>query len=357
MIAPADIDRARGRFDVIAAELPLRRQGRELAGCCPFHAEKTASFYVAPDKGFFHCFGCGAHGTAIDYLMRTRNLDFLEAVRELLDLPAQRPKAAPPTAPRLEPARDTSADIADILAGCGPVSDTTAAWLYLRLRGLIDPQHRRAPAALLAHPKLYCHETRRDMHAMVAPLTNSDGVVTAVQRFYLRPSVVVSGDNASSDNRADVKARKKTLGSMDDGAVQLAPPGTRLGLAEGVETALAAQRIFGMPVWAVCGTARFGYPRHWRESHPAPGERARVWIPPDHPPRDVDSHPVDERAPSVWIPASVEHLIVFGDRGLAGETCATHAARWYSRQGVPAEAVFPDEGFDDFNDELLGARR
>jgi DNA primase len=357
MIAPADIERARHRFDIIAADVALKRQGRELAGCCPFHAEKTASFYVAPDKGFFHCFGCGAHGTAIDYVMRTRHLDFPEAVRELLDLPAQQARAAPQAAPRPEPARDTSAEIAEILAGCGPVGDTTAAWLYLRLRGLLDRYHRTAPAALRAHPRLYCHETRQAVPAMVAPLTNSQGVVTAVQRFFLRGSAVVYGDDASADNRADLKARKKTLGTMGDGAVQLAPAGPRLGLAEGVETALAAQRLFTMPVWAVCGTARFGYPRHWRESHPAPGERARIWIPPERPPREVEAHQVDERAPSVWVPDGVDDLVVFGDAGFAGETCARHAARWYSRHGLPAEAVFPANGYGDFNDELLGARR
>ena len=57
--------------------------GASIAGLCPFHNEKTPSFYVVEDKGFFHCFGCGAHGDAIGFVMRADNLDFIEAVERL----------------------------------------------------------------------------------------------------------------------------------------------------------------------------------------------------------------------------------------------------------------------------------
>ena len=71
--------------------------GREHAGLCPFHNEKTPSFYVVEDKGFFHCFGCGAHGDAIGFVMRADNLDFIEAVERLageagLAVPQQTPQ-------------------------------------------------------------------------------------------------------------------------------------------------------------------------------------------------------------------------------------------------------------------------
>ena len=73
------------------------RRGREHSGLCPFHNEKTPSFYVVEDKGFFHCFGCGAHGDAIGYVMRADNLDFIEAVERLageagLAVPQQTPQ-------------------------------------------------------------------------------------------------------------------------------------------------------------------------------------------------------------------------------------------------------------------------
>jgi DNA primase len=71
--------------DLIDGRVPLKKKGREYAACCPFHSEKTPSFYVAPDKQFYHCFGCGAHGTALSFLMEYDNMDFRDAVRELAD--------------------------------------------------------------------------------------------------------------------------------------------------------------------------------------------------------------------------------------------------------------------------------
>lgn len=69
--------------EVIDTRVPLKKAGREYQACCPFHNEKTPSFTVSPNKQFYHCFGCGAHGTAISFLMEYENLDFIEALKEL----------------------------------------------------------------------------------------------------------------------------------------------------------------------------------------------------------------------------------------------------------------------------------
>ena len=69
--------------EVIGRRVQLKKAGKEFKGCCPFHDEKTPSFTVVPDKGFYHCFGCGAHGTAIGFLMDHDHLDFVEAVESL----------------------------------------------------------------------------------------------------------------------------------------------------------------------------------------------------------------------------------------------------------------------------------
>ena len=69
--------------EVIDSRVPLKKAGREYTACCPFHNEKTPSFTVSPNKQFFHCFGCGAHGTALGFLMDYEHLDFVEAVEEL----------------------------------------------------------------------------------------------------------------------------------------------------------------------------------------------------------------------------------------------------------------------------------
>ncbi len=69
--------------ELIDSRVPLKKAGREYQACCPFHNEKTPSFTVSPSKQFYHCFGCGAHGTAIGFLMEYDHMDFVEAIEEL----------------------------------------------------------------------------------------------------------------------------------------------------------------------------------------------------------------------------------------------------------------------------------
>jgi len=77
LIARADI------VEIIGSRVALKKAGREFKACCPFHNEKTPSFWVSPDKQFYHCFGCGAHGTALGFLMQYDQLPFPEAVEDL----------------------------------------------------------------------------------------------------------------------------------------------------------------------------------------------------------------------------------------------------------------------------------
>ena len=77
LIARADI------VEVIGKRAQLKKAGREYKACCPFHDEKTPSFTISPDKGFYHCFGCGAHGTVIGFLMDFEHLSFVEAIESL----------------------------------------------------------------------------------------------------------------------------------------------------------------------------------------------------------------------------------------------------------------------------------
>ncbi|MGY8565303.1 DNA primase [Paracidovorax citrulli] len=85
-IPDAFIDDLLARSDiveVVGSRVPLKRQGKEYSARCPFHDERSASFTVSPTKQFYHCFGCGAHGTAISFLMNYDRLEFLDAVDEL----------------------------------------------------------------------------------------------------------------------------------------------------------------------------------------------------------------------------------------------------------------------------------
>ncbi|SDY04946.1 DNA primase [Allochromatium warmingii] len=87
-LPPEWIDQLLARTDLvelIGSRLQLRKAGREFQAQCPFHVEKTPSFYVSPIKQFYHCFGCGAHGNAIGFLMEYDRLAFREAVEELAE--------------------------------------------------------------------------------------------------------------------------------------------------------------------------------------------------------------------------------------------------------------------------------
>jgi DNA primase len=94
IVARADI------IELIGARVPLKKAGREYRACCPFHNEKTPSFWVNPVKQFYHCFGCGAHGTVLSFLMNHDRLPFVEAVEELASrLGLEVPRESTPGAP------------------------------------------------------------------------------------------------------------------------------------------------------------------------------------------------------------------------------------------------------------------
>jgi len=126
--APQFLDDIRSRVtlsDVIARRVKLIRRGREHTGLCPFHNEKTPSFTVNDDKGFFHCFGCGAHGDVIGFVMRTEGLSFPEAVERLAgEAGLQVPVASPEERHRAK-ARET----------LHTVNEAACAWFERQLRG------------------------------------------------------------------------------------------------------------------------------------------------------------------------------------------------------------------------------
>ncbi len=72
--------------DVIGRKIPLTKKGQNYWGCCPFHNEKTPSFSVSEEKGFYHCFGCGEHGDIISFTMKSENIDFKTAISELANM-------------------------------------------------------------------------------------------------------------------------------------------------------------------------------------------------------------------------------------------------------------------------------
>lgn len=100
-LTPAWLDELRARTQLstlVARTVKITKAGREYKGCCPFHNEKTPSFYVNDEKGFYHCFGCSAHGDAIRWMTDHRGLPFMDAVKELADAAGLEVPAADPQA-------------------------------------------------------------------------------------------------------------------------------------------------------------------------------------------------------------------------------------------------------------------
>jgi len=130
LIARADV------VEVIGERIALKKAGREYKAVCPFHDEKTPSFTVSPQKGFYHCFGCGAHGTSIGFLMNYENLSFIDAVEALAEMLGLE---VPSDGPEHNTSRENT--LYDILAEADQIyraalRDSPAAIEYLKQRGI-----------------------------------------------------------------------------------------------------------------------------------------------------------------------------------------------------------------------------
>jgi len=134
-LSPQWLDELRARTllsSIVAPSVKLIRAGREWKACCPFHNEKTPSFTINDDKGFYHCFGCGAHGDAIRFLTDHRGLPFMDAVKELaakagMEVPAPDPKA--------QERAERAASLTDVMAAC-------QTWFAEQIQGIAGASAR-----------------------------------------------------------------------------------------------------------------------------------------------------------------------------------------------------------------------
>ena len=178
-LSPAFLDELRARTSLsalIGKTTKLTKAGREMRGCCPFHNEKTPSFYVNDDKGFYHCFGCSAHGDAIRWMTDQRGLPFMDAVKELaqsagLELPAMDRQ---------------SAEKAERAKGLHEAMADAAAWFVEQLGGIAG-----AEARALLDRRGITPETARAFGMGFAP--DSRGKLKAALKTYGDPMLVEAG--------------------------------------------------------------------------------------------------------------------------------------------------------------------
>lgn len=322
-VNPAQIAAAKINVAVYREHVKLSRSGEWLTGLCPFHDDRSPSFAVK--DGDWICFaGCG-RGDAIDFIRRLRNLDFATAVEVLAGRGLEpSPRAARASVlssssstidGRLSPPASTPLFIQRLWDSAG--EDRRAAD-YLWSRGI---SLRALPSALRGHGSVFCSETADRRPAMLAAIRSGpQGTLTAIQVTYLR-HISYAGD-AKGFRETELVIPKRTHGHMLDGAVRLFEPTDTLGLAEGVETAMALRRVElfpTTPVWATAGVSRL---------------------------------------PHIWIPSTVKQIILFADRpkdGPSGEPVRLALARaveTYRKSRRYVSVVYPDPPYSDFLEQL-----
>lgn len=263
----------------VVAALNGRWHGFYGMACCPVHEDREPSLSISDGNDgrlLVHCFaGCDA-------------TDVLRAIngRGLGERPAE-PVARVPD-------RDNGPLALEIWHSARRTAGTLAED-YLRGRGITIP----VPPSLRYHPGL-CHaQTGLILPALIAAVQGPDRRIVAVQRVFLN----------EYGRKATVSTPKMSLGPLGAGAVRLAHAGPVLGLAEGVEDALAAMQTTGTPCWAVLG-----------------GNRLR----------------------RVELPPEVAEVSIFSDGDAAGREAAEKAVRHYRREGRKARAFLPPGGAEDF---------
>ena len=283
---------------VVGQSIKLTRQGREFIGLCPFHNEKSPSFTVNDDKAFAHCFGCGWHGDAADFVAALAGCDLREAAERLGagDLPVAR-RAHNPAPQNLTGLTELSAK--RIWREARPISDTPAA-RYLSRRGITMKLPPSLRFARLTHPQGGVHP------CLVAVAISPERTFAGIQRTFL----------TDEGRKAAVDPVKMSLGRIGGCALRLAPPAAELIVCEGIEDGLTLQQELGRAVWCAAGASMLA---------------------------------------SMRFPEIVRSVVIAADNDAAGEREAEKAARAFAELGLKVRTMRPAPAFKDFNEQLTAS--
>lgn len=293
---------------VAGAFMHLRPIAGELRGCCPFHADRSPSFYVFAGGDRWHCFGCGLTGDVLDLTARYYGLSNIREAAERLyggDLPLV-------DAPRVDAKAERDNSYALSLWREAVAIEGTAAESYLRWRGITIDLPSSLRFSMLKPPKdsgVSEANGRGLLPAMVALVTGADGEPAGIQRTFLRQD----GRKAAS---ADGKV-KYSLGLVRGGAIHLGPSlPTGLAICEGVEDALSLMEMGAASAWAAAGSGMLA---------------------------------------GVQLPDTVRSIVIGADADMAGQHAAAKAAEAFSRGGRKVTIITPDDGSKDWNASLCAS--
>ncbi|MCP4097751.1 MAG: hypothetical protein GY748_16070 [Planctomycetaceae bacterium] len=291
--------------DHIRKKVKLKHEGADWFGRCPFHDEKTASFSVNDKKGFYHCFGCQQHGDILDWWQKQEGLSFSEACNRL------REEAGASTVNmrrEISTKRQAKPDVnterkqneAQAIWEQSTTVSGTPAETYFQSRCI---ELNIFSDALRFHPGLQPDMRKPETFpVLIAGVTNSKSNIVAIQRTFLA---------RDGKGKAAISTPKRSLGPVSLGCVKLGAELSILGVAEGVETGLSAMELFRVPVWCALGS----------------------------------------NLSRIELPQIARNVVIFGDRGRAGEEATAKARQMFKSQGRKVAVRFPQIG-DDFNDEL-----
>lgn len=283
--------------DIIGERVPLSRSGRSLRGCCPFHADRTPSLYVYEDSNRYWCFGCGAGGNPLDFVMQYENVGLVDAAQIVNSgIFSNTRRMAPAKAAKAEEGQVAARQIWD---GARPIIDTPAEQYLLR-RG-IDPKTfpEAAPLRFARLP----HWDRPGRHpALVSSLVDRDGTVTGVQRTFL----------TDDGRKLDVDNAKLSRGAIRGNSTRLGGSAKALIVCEGLEDGLSIWAdVREMPVWVAAGASNLT---------------------------------------NIWLPDDCSEVIIAADNDGAGRKAADDAAEAFQNKGKLVRIMRPPAGFKDFNE-------
>jgi hypothetical protein len=351
---------------VIAADVRLRKAGREMTGICPFHGEKRdGAFMVNDAKALYHCFACGANGDVINYIMARKGLPFIDVLRMLeadagIDFRDARQRAEfdrqreKRDLAAMDDERRRRANAKNFWLHAAPGKGSPPQ-SYLEGRGIDFVRLGRFPGAIRFRHDAWCAEAKRPMPAMVTAIYALDGSFLAAHRTYLEL-------RAGKWVKAPLDKPKMVLGGFYGGAMPLwkgnsraslgeMPIGQGIAMSEGIEDGLTvAQDVPELRVLAAVSLDNIG----------------NVVLPP----QAGDVTILCQRDRDVR-EALAARALADGDRdgALHHERCARDieaaAERAIGKQQAQAAAqgsgrtvrlAWPEPGFKDFNDQRRGQR-
>jgi DNA primase len=316
----AIVQQVRDRFPVSGvaskAGVKLHRAGREYMGCCPFHPDKTPSLTIYADDRRFQCFGCGAQGDVIDFVMLAYGVKTREAIGmldggALRELEQQRAPAKPKADMRPVAQRIVNESV--------PIEGTPAA-AYLRWRGItMDLPHTlrfaRLPPPRIDGNGLLAANGSGLLPTLVAIVTDAAGELVGLQRTYLTED---GRKAATKVTETDRKPKVKySLGNVIGGSVQIGPPTASMLVTEGLEDGLTLAQGLGRSVWVAAGTSMM---------------------------------------PQMTFAPVTRAVVIGADGDQAGGAAAMKAAAAFEDLGLAVRIMRPTPPFKDFNAELMGVR-